>query len=103
MVCDKGDKFGMTKFKFAIIAITFLGLNLIFYPYVIEYAYKPMYNLAHTIVPDMPEFHDFIWRIIPWGVLAIIFLIAILIALGKAKNPFGGDDDDDGGEGDGDE
>lgn len=83
----------MNRFKLVVIGLAFLAMSLIIYPFVIDHIWQPLYDQANVLVPDMPDFYDFIWRMLPWGILFILFLIALLIILGKAKNPWGGDDD----------
>lgn len=83
----------MQKWKWVLSGILTLGLCLIFYPYVIEYMIKPAYAAAQLLIPGMGDLNNFIWLMLPFGILFFILLGCLLIALGKVK-PGGGSNDD---------
>jgi hypothetical protein len=54
---------------------------------------KPAYAAAQLLIPGMGDLNNFIWLMLPFGILFFILLGCLLIALGKVK-PGGGSNDD---------
>lgn len=82
----------MKKARAVFAGLVFLGMCLIIFPYFNDYILQPAYEAAQTLVPGMSDLNNFIWLMLPWGVLFFIFFGSIMIMLGKVG---GGDDEGD--------